>query len=659
MKLKTVEITEFQSVRKSNPFEVGDITCLVGKNEAGKTAVLQALYRLNPIIDGEGKFDVTDDYPRADVEDYQQEIDSGSRKPATVASATFQLSAEEMQQVEKDFGGGILERPELTLSKGYENTLYISLPINEKIAVEAFVGEAQLPAEVAGEFSRCMKFQELVEAAGSKGGAEGAGEHLKRLQTVIAKVQTAKGLILYIYDKYLKASVPKFLYFDEYYQMRGHENLDSLRTRVKQPNQLRPSDYPLLGLIALARLNLDELIDPKRTQWLINKLEGAGNHLSKKILKYWSQNKHVHMKFDARPARPGDPEGMTSGTNLWALVYDSKHLVTTPLGRRSRGFVWFFSFLAWFDQKQRNNEPLILLLDEPGLFLHGKAQGDLLTYMEKELKGSHQVIYTTHSPFMVDPHKFERVRIVQDKSMDTEEALPAQEEGTKVLGDVLEATEDSLFPLQGALGYEIHQTLFIGPNSLVVEGVSDLLFLQSISGLLEASGREGLSTKWTITPVGGSDKVPTFVALLGAQKGLNIATLIDIQKKDAQMIENLYKRKLLKKKNVLTFGDFTGTAEADIEDMLNPGVYISLVNAEYASDLSSPIVESKLGAAGTRILARLDQHFKNSPLKSAKQFNHYRPARYFAEKITDLRSTIEPETLNRFEAAFKALNQLL
>ena len=68
MKLKTVHIQEFKSIWDSNEFEVGRVTCLVGKNEAGKTAVLEALYRLNPIIEEDGSFDVTDDYPRAEVE---------------------------------------------------------------------------------------------------------------------------------------------------------------------------------------------------------------------------------------------------------------------------------------------------------------------------------------------------------------------------------------------------------------------------------------------------------------------------------------------------------------------------------------------------------------------------------------------------------------
>ena len=81
-------------------------------------------------------------------------------------------------------------------------------------------------------------------------------------------------------------------------------------------------------------------------------------------------------------------------TNLWGEVYDSAHGATVRLGTRSRGFVWFFSFLAWLSQQQRKGIPLILLLDEPGLVLHASAQGDLLRYIEAELKPHHQVIYT-------------------------------------------------------------------------------------------------------------------------------------------------------------------------------------------------------------------------------------------------------------------------
>lgn len=653
MKLTKVRVTDFQSIRDSNSFDVGDITCLVGKNEAGKTALLKALYHLNPVIEDEGEFDVTDDYPRIDVEDYRQAVETGQREHATVVTATYRLDDNDLQPIHAVFGDKVITNTSLTLSKGYSNKRTFVLNTNNNKGLKHLIENSQLPPDISAQLSPIEKPQQMLEVLNSQ---EKTAE-VKRLIEILTPV-SKDGLSHYIYNTYLRTRVPKFFYFDEYYQMKGYENIEALKQRVKQKT-LEHSDHPMLGLIELARLNLDELVNPQRTQDLVNRLEGAGNHLGRKVLQYWSQNRHLQTRFDVRPARPGDPAGMTSGTNIWAGVYDSRHMVTTNLGTRSRGFVWFFSFLAWYSQLQKKNEPLILLLDEPGLTLHAKAQEDLLRYFEKELRAEHQLIYTTHSPFMVDPQHFERVRIVQDKGIDTVEQLAPAEDGTKVLTDVFEATGDSLFPLQGALGYEIYQTLFIGPNSVVVEGASDLLYLQVMSALLEASGREGLSPMWTITPVGGSDKVPTFVALIGAQRGLKIATLIDIQKKDSQTIENLYKKKLLKKNHVLTFADFTGTDEADIEDMFGEDFFLGLVNKEFKSDLQKPIKTADLNKSVPRINVRLEEYFKAKPMKHNAKYSHFRPARYFSENIGALASQISGETLDRFENAFKKLNALL
>lgn len=159
--------------------------------------------------------------------------------------------------------------------------------------------------------------------------------------------------------------------------------------------------------------------------------------------------------------------------------------------------------------------------------------------------------------------------------------------------------------------------------------------------------------------MGGSDKVPTFVALLGAQKGLKIATLIDIQSKDRQKIENLYKSKLLKKKYVITFADFTGKVEADIEDMFDVAFYLNIVNAEYAKVLTAPIQEADLSLQGRRILVAIEEHLAKHPLKKNEKFSHYRPARYLFENASTLVPELSPDTLKRFEEAFKALNALL
>jgi hypothetical protein len=259
---------------------------------------------------------------------------------------------------------------------------------------------------------------------------------------------------------------------------------------------------------------------------------------------------------------------------------------------------------------------------------------------------------------MIDPTKFERVRIVQDLGIDATEALPKEEDGTKVLANVFDATEDSLFPLQGALGYEIQQTLFIGPNSLVVEGVADMLYLRAVSAQLEREGRVGLSEKWVITPVGGSGKVPTFVALLASQKGVNVATLLDIQSSDKQLVEDLYKKKLLARKQVSTYADFTGGAEADVEDMFDRDFYLELVNGEFAGQLKAKITPSKLNVNQPRTLRAIEAWMADNPMKSGS-FGHYRPARYFTEQLATLWPKVSDVTKDRFEAAFKHLNGLL
>ena len=653
MRLKKIQITNYQSILDSTEFAVGDVTCLVGKNEAGKTALLKALYRLNPINSEDRNFDVTMDYPRQTMARYKREVNAGRREPVQVVRAAYALEQDDINAVHETFGTESLKikEPTLLLTKGYSNELAAEgFDVDEAAILKHLVSTANLPSNDSQMLLQHDRAEDMLNLLDGMESSQTSNS----LEVKIRKI-SGSSAFTFVFDEILQDRIPKFLYFDEYYQMRGQDNLDSLMERVTN-NQLEEPDYPLLGLIGLAGLDLDDLLNPDRTQDLLADLDAAGSELTDTILPYWSQNKNLRMKFDIRPARPKDPPELRSGTNIWGLVENRKYDVTIPIETRSRGFVWFFSFLAWYSKVRSEGENLILLLDEPGLSLHAKAQGDLLRYFEKELKPHHQLIYTTHSPFMVDPSHFDRVRIVQDLSIEpNSEHLPAEQQGTKVTTDVLEATQDSLFPLQGALGYEIHQTLFIGPNSLVVEGASDLLYIQTISGLLQERGEEGLNPEWTITPVGGSDKVSTFVALIGAQSDLNVAVLIDFQKKDRQGIENLYKEKLLKKKQVLTYADYVTKTEADAEDMFDPKFYLEMVNGAYGTTWSV----QDLPKGPPRMLKRIEQYLTNNPLPGGAKFNHYRPAYYFSSNVAALERMLTEPQLDRWRRAFNDLNALL
>jgi hypothetical protein len=165
MKLKSVRITDFRSIRDSNEFEVTDVTGLVGKNESGKTAILQALYRLNPIAPEQGHFDVTDDYPRADVEEYRQGIERGDTQPAIVVRATYLLDAEEIQEINENFGNGVLTTGTFTLCKSYANEQPLTMPVNEVIAGNALLAQSDLSDELKGrEWNTLSQLSELLTA---------------------------------------------------------------------------------------------------------------------------------------------------------------------------------------------------------------------------------------------------------------------------------------------------------------------------------------------------------------------------------------------------------------------------------------------------------------------------------------------------------------
>lgn len=653
MKLRQYRVREFRSIWDSGPIEIEDKqTCLVGKNESGKTALLQALYRTNPIIANDAVFDETYDYPKREIEDYRFGVEQNERKEAIVVWCQYELEAEDVRRVTAVFGTKVLGQKtfERQTYYGKRRSSFI-LAVNDGDARSYLAGIPGISEPLAGRLRGASHWEAFSDVLADTGENEAPAE----LRNLVEKVRK-NGLGHYIFNTLIWPHAPKFLYFDEYYQMRGQENLNSLIAR-EDAGELLESDRPLLGLINLARLDYRQLVDTQNTIELKNKLEGASNHLTGRIVKYWSQNHHIQMRFDVRDAKPEDPEDMRDGINVWGEIYDTVHWASTPLGSRSRGFVWFFSFLAWYEDVKRQRQNVVLLLDEPGLSLHGRAQGDLLRYFAKELV-DHQLIYTTHSPFMIDPHGFEHVRIVQDRGIDAKQRLPKEKDGTKVLTNVFDATDDSLFPLQGALGYDIHQTLFIGPNTLIVEGPADLLFLKSVSSELEREGRTGLSDKWVITPVGGSGKVPTFVALLAPQRGMNLATLLDVQENDRQAMEDLYRKKLLARKNVLTYADFLGQGSADVEDLFDRKFYLRIVNREFAGQLAASIDLGELNPSEPRTLRAIETHLKANPLKSGT-FGHYRPARYFSENVGALWSEVSDEVKDRFEAIFKKLNELL
>lgn len=356
--------------------------------------------------------------------------------------------------------------------------------------------------------------------------------------------------------------------------------------------------------------------------------------------------------------RPNDGEPFNSGSVVEARIYNNFHRASVPLSERSAGFLWFFSFLAQFKQMQKKAPGAVILLDEPGLSLHGKAQSDLLKYIMERLLPNHQVIYTTHSPFMVPPDRLQDVRVVEDVIEHTPR-LTIQ--GTKVSEDVLTVDKDTLFPLQAYLGYEITQTLFIGENVLLVEGPSDILYLQAASNALKSQNREGLDPRWTICPSGGIDKLHPFVSLFGGHN-IKIAVLCDYTSGDKSKIRRLRESELIPTTQILTATDFTGKNESDIEDFFEPELYVKIVNCAYKLDTDQAIQVENLQNedVSPRLVKQVEDLFRTKP-SEVPEFDHYTPSYWLNSNGVILEEDTEKvaKTLERFENAFRKVNALL
>ncbi len=663
MKLQTIRIENFQSIIDSSEFDVGDITCLVGTNESGKTAILKALHLLNPAIHGTGTPNLADPlishynfeshYPKKLLRIYKQNEECNL---PNVVTATFILSKDDKSRV------GLFARREnmpdgdliLTITRGYDNEIKakeLSLP--EEQAIKDLISHYKLPDTVSDKVLEFSTAEKILDYFLRNDIAISLPKHL---QDKLSGVKN-NSLHGFLFKEYLRRRVPKFLYFDKYYRIQDKYNLDTLRER-RWTGRFEKPDYPLLGLIDLAGFSLDDLFENDDNEQLMAGLDAASSRLSENIFDFWSNSNHLSIKFEVRSAKENDGPGMTSGRNIFVYIVDTIHEVSTPLGTRSTGFIWFFSFLAWYGKFRKDNPNFILLLDEPGLSLHGKAQADLLAYFEKYIKPHHQIIYTTHSPFMVDPTHFDRVRIVQDLSIESNsENLPKDKQGTEVSTDVRKVESDSIVPLKGALGYEIYQLLFFAPNYLIVEGFSDKLYIRTISAALQRKERQGLNVNWEIIYAGSVDKVSTFVKFIGANPKMNVAVLIDFEKNRHQIIKNLYKEELLDKSKVMTFADFTNTEEADIEDMFDPDFYLKLVNGEF----NTSIKLEQLSYKHPRITQRFKKYFEKDPLLKKENFsrNHDRPAKYLSKNISTLEQDLSKGTLDRFQKAFDELNKLL
>ena len=612
MRLTHMRVQNYRCVRDTGWFDVEQAkTILVGPNEAGKTAVLEALQQINPPA-GARKLEPLRDYPR---KLYNADIQSKKRDPSTipVASVKFALEPDDLAGLPDGFSATrygctryLNNRRTHWLDGGPEVVVYSEEIRKDLSRLATHVDSRAADDQEADDPEPGAALDEVIAdwKVGTTRIADDRAAELRRwLDSAMEFVdendttqdQRHTRLLGYIQVSAereaalteLHNRLPVFVYFNNYFRVRPNLHLRRFADRVEQ-NLLDDDRYDygnlcmlkLLGFDARELANLGDAPDPGDDQEAFDrfrsqldergiKLNAASVRLTGEIRSIWNPD---------RTRAEADTVLIQADGQYLKVVVEDELGVQIELDQRSAGFQWLVSFfVVFFAEAKDAHANAILLLDEPGLSLHGLKQREFRQTISR-LAEDNQTIYTTHSPFLVGPDELHLVRVVE---------MTNRDDGTKVHTNVTATDPAALLPLQEALGYDLAQSLFAQQRNLVLEGLTDYWYFEATAQLLRDADQADLNKKIALLPANAAGKVVYFATVLHANH-LKVAALLDSDNagnqaaKQETLIHTLGNRKILRTSDVCP-GAIT---KPEIEDLLR-NTLVALAQSELGWDVTA------------------------------------------------------------------------
>jgi len=627
MDVTELRVQNYRSLSDTGWVEVDDLTCLVGRNESGKTAFMRAAEKLNPAY-GDGKYIPYAEYPREEWPDYSERHDED---PDVVASGRFRLDDDDVAAIEAAFAEDIVADREVTVHRDYANERHWELDLADAACLSYLRTAHEFGEETNAELAEVESVAALSEGARKTVEAELGGEPLQRVATDIGKTVLSERL-------------PAFRFVGEYSVMNGTIDVAALLDR-RENGDLSPGDRVFLSLLAVAGLELESLREVEDWRETITELEAASATVSDRAMEYWSQSGDIGIRIQ-RAGAEGEPV-------LDVRVENRDQRVTVEFEQRSHGFRRFFSTFCQLSELERTDDDLVLLLDEPGLNLHARAKQEFLEFLKEELATEHATIYTAHSPFMIDEETVHRVRMVLGDP-------PAEE---NIVMDVSAADEYTRFPLRNVFEVDLMDTLLVYPQTLLVERKADHVFLYVLSQMLRDAGKEGLDSRWTVIPVKDPDNVGTFISLFGEDR-LDVAALLDetpVWKEPARGRGET--ESPLADIPVKIASEYSASKNATIEDVLSTQFYLQLVNGAYATAIAASdaapdrLTTDDIGDDGS-IVQEVESYFEAHEINNG-EFDRNEPALYLQRNRVELGEDLDKETRRSATRLFTDLNNIL
>ena len=563
MKPLAFRIRDFRSIIDTGivPLSGDNITVLAGQNEAGKTAVLLALRDfdletgeapLTPEFMPEANFDAR---PRVAVQFRFEDGELDEIRAEFDSPELFdRLATVESLWVERDLLAG-----EYTLDPALDEVWSAAEADRARRATMEGALAAQTPStdsdsDGVGEATHESAGDDDEDIDSS------ADEDVEGSDDDLPKVAATKQTLAAV----MHAWWPTFVYFDSFQDTLPRQvdvqNLLPTASRKSPATSVSQSVYDFLALADVDPLKVKALETQDKA--LGNYLQSRGALITGDFLTYWQQKVGGTQNVNLQVRHARDASGALK------LSFYVRDQVDQYPEQRSKGFLWFLSFFLRLaaEQKRRPDRTRVLLIDEPGSYLHARAQRDVLHLFESRIAKTEPIVYSSHSPYLIPPERLHRVRVV----------MKTRDGGTRVF-DRLTHPElrgsdfaDTLTPFIQAIGIDITQALsFARPENLLVEGITDHIYITNWAKLY----RPKLCESTNVFPGFGATTLLTLSSLFIGW-GLPFVVLLDRDTEGTKTRGRLMKELLVPDRRVVQPRDAVA-----IEDLFSPDDFRSLLTA--------------------------------------------------------------------------------
>ena len=542
MKVKKFRIKNYKSIIDSGDcYLTSNVTVLAGKNESGKTSILEALEDFNinseirkdanPIKDEKTvpKISVTFAIEKADLQKIYNNIDlqvpvSNDTSIEVIKTFPKQFSISEHTQKEM----GIFEN---------EDEISIEMSIKESInRIKAI--QKQYP-QIGGnipelDFENLSNFENQVtqfkndtsQTITNINDEDKKRQFSLKLEEILKDISELKDL-QNLEEKFineLKNYIPHFILFSSFEDIF--------------PNKIPFGDLDnsewIKDLSIISNLDVETIKNSSDRNREKHK-DDTNIILNEDYKKFWTQDaSNLSINWDSN--------------NLYFWIKEDGVPYEPKI--RSKGRQWHLAFYIRVTARAKEGIPNIILIDEPGLFLHAQAQKDILEKLEDSAKES-QLIFSTHSPYLLEPEKLNRIRLIHRTNKG----------GTKVENKVHAlADKETLTPILTAIGLGLNAGIanFEKTNNIIVEGISDFYYLNAFKKIFNKNEINFIFG-------GGAGNMPIVGTILHGW-GCNLVYLYDKDKGQKDAKKNLKDNwKFVFTKNlILSITDNKGDAIEDI-----------------------------------------------------------------------------------------------